>query len=159
MSTERPYETAGAGALLFAPALHRRRDAHRLAVFRDRAPRDVDAGLAQDLDDRVVGQHVAARVSASISCLMRWRTASAECASPPSEAAIEEVKKYFSSKMPRLVAMYLLAVTRETVDSCMLIASATVFRLSGRRCCTPWAKKASCWRTISVDTFRIVLAR
>ena len=50
---------------------------------------------------------------------MRWRTASAECASPPSAAAMAEVKKYFSSKMPRLVAMYLLAVTRDTVDSCM----------------------------------------
>ena len=62
---------------------------------------------------------------------MRCRTASAECASPPSDAAIAEVKKYFSSKMPRLVAMYLLAVTRDTVDSCMLMASAMVFRLSG----------------------------
>ena len=30
--------------------------------------------------------------------------------------AIAEVKKYFSSKMPRLVAMYLLAVTRDTVE-------------------------------------------
>jgi hypothetical protein len=98
-------------------------------------------------------------LSASISCLMRCRTASAECASPPSEAAIEDVKKYFSSKMPRRVAMYLLAVTRDTVDSCMLIASATVFRLSGRRNWTPCAKKASCWRTISVETLRIVLAR
>ena len=58
-------------------------------------------------------------LSASMRCLMRWRTASAECASPPSAAAIAEVKKYFSSKMPRLVAMYLLAVTRDTVDSCM----------------------------------------
>src|SRR4029453_18729367 len=73
-------------------------------------------------------------LSASISCLMRWRTDSAECASPPSAAAIAEVKKYLSSKMPRLVAMYLLAVTRDTVDSCISIASATVLRLSGRRC-------------------------
>ncbi len=80
-------------------------------------------------------------LSASISCLMRWRTASAECASPPSDAAIAEVKKYFSSKMPRGVAMNLLAVTRETVDLCMPMASATVRRLSGRRCWTPWAKK------------------
>jgi hypothetical protein len=55
--------------------------------------------------------------------------------------------------------MYLLAVTRETVDSCMLMASATVLRLSGRRCCTPLAKKASCWRTISLDTLRMVFAR
>src|SRR5712692_223043 len=76
-------------------------------------------------------------LSASISCLIRWRTASAEWASPPSAAAIAEVKKYFSSKMPRLVAMYLLAVTRETVDSCMSMASAMVLRLSGRKCRTP----------------------
>src|SRR5262245_50688499 len=98
-------------------------------------------------------------LSASISCLMRWRTASAEWASPPSAAAIAEVKKYFSSKMPRLVARYLLAVTRETVDSCMSMASAMVLRLSGRKCRTPCTKKACCWRTISVDTFRMVLAR
>src|SRR5215468_8974112 len=61
--------------------------------------------------------------------------------------------------MPRLVAMYLLAVTRDTVDSCISIASATVLRLSGRRCATPRAKNASCWRTISLATLRMVLAR
>src|SRR5262249_45757631 len=98
-------------------------------------------------------------LSASISCLIRWRTASAEWASPPSAEAIAEVKKYFSSKIPRLVAIYLLAVTRETVDSCILIASAMVLRLSGRKCSTPCAKKPSCWRTISVATLRIVFAR
>ena len=64
----------------------------------------------------VSSDNTSAALSASISCLMRWRTASAECASPPLAAAIAEVKKYFSSKMPRLVAMYLLAVTRDTVD-------------------------------------------
>src|SRR4029453_3832542 len=70
-------------------------------------------------------------LSASMSCLMRCRTASAEWASPPSEAAIDEVKKYFNSKMPRLVAMYLLAVTRDTVDSCILMGSASVLWLGG----------------------------
>ena len=73
---------------------------------------------------------------------MRWRTASAECASPPVADAIAEVKKYFSSKMPRLVAMYLLAVTRDTVDSCIAMASATVLRLSGRRCCDAVGEEA-----------------
>src|SRR5487761_2298679 len=68
-------------------------------------------------------------------------------------------KKYFNSNMPRGVAIYLLAVTRDTVDSCMAMAAATVLRLSGRRCSTPCAKKASCWRTISLETFKIVLAR
>ena len=57
---------------------------------------------------------------------------------------IEALQKYFISKMPRLVAMYLLAVTRDTVDSCMEMASATVLRLSGRRWRTPRAKNASC---------------
>src|SRR5205823_10858800 len=51
--------------------------------------------------------------------------------------------------------MYLLAVTRETVDSCIWIASATALRFKGRRCATPWVKKPSCWRTISVATFRM----
>ena len=36
-----------------------------------------------------------------------------------------------------VVAMYLFAVTRLTVDSCMEMASATVLRLSVRRCLTP----------------------
>ena len=34
-------------------------------------------------------------------------------------AGIEAVKKYFISNSPRGVAMYLLAVTRDTVDSCI----------------------------------------
>src|SRR6266540_3426218 len=42
-------------------------------------------------------------LSASISCLIRWRTASAEWASPPSADAMAEVKKYFSSKMPQML--------------------------------------------------------
>ena len=51
--------------------------------------------------------------------------------------AIAEVKKYLSSKLPRGVAMYLLDVTRLTVDSCMEIASATVFRFKGLRWAMP----------------------
>ena len=103
--------------MLVAPTLDRRRNAHRLAIFGDGAARNVDAGVAQLIDDGIVRQHVFSALSVSIICLIRCRTASAECASPPSAAAIAEVKKYFSSKMPRLVAMYLLAVTRDTVDS------------------------------------------
>ncbi len=71
---------------------------------------------------------------------------------------MDEVKKNFISNTPRGVAMYLLEVTRLTVDSCMPMASATVFRLSGRRCSTPKARKPSCWRTISLATLRMVLA-
>ena len=35
-------------------------------------------------------------------------------------------------------------VTRDTVDSCIEIASATVLRFNGRRCWTPCVKKPSC---------------
>src|SRR5690349_11061783 len=44
--------------LLVAAPLDRGRDAHGLAVFCDGSPRDVDAGLAQLVDDGVVGEHV-----------------------------------------------------------------------------------------------------
>ena len=53
---------------------------------------------------------------------MRWRTRLGAVASPPSVPAIAVVKKYFSSKMPRGVAMYLFAVTRLTVLSCISTA-------------------------------------
>ena len=53
------------------------------------------------------------------------------------DEAMAAVKKNFISNTPRGVAMYLFEVTRLTVDPCMSIASATVFRFSGRRCSTP----------------------
>ena len=77
----------------------------------------------------------------------------------PRDEAIAAVKKNFISNTPRGVAIYLFEVTRLTVDSCMPMASATVLRLSGRRCSTPKARKPSCWRTISEATLRMVLAR
>ena len=70
------------------------------------------------------------------------------------------MKKYFSSKSPRGVAMYLLVVTRLTVLSCMPIASAMSRRISGRNDLHAVAEKArpaGC--TISVATLRIVVAR
>src|SRR5690242_2657529 len=79
--------------------------------------------------------------SFSIISRMRSRTASAECDSAPFTDWIEAVKKYFNSNRPRGVAMYLLEVTRLTVDSCIEIASAMILRLSGRRCRTPWVRK------------------
>src|SRR5580704_14530102 len=97
--------------------------------------------------------------SASIICLILKRTDSAECASPTPFEAIDVEKKYFISNRPRGVWIYLFEVTRETVDSCMPIASATVFRLSGRKPTTPSMKNPSCRRTISVATFKIVRAR
>ena len=36
--------------------------------------------------------------------------------------------------MPRGVAMYLFDVTRDTVDSCIEMASAIALKLSGRKC-------------------------
>ena len=72
---------------------------------------------------------------------MSWRiaalTASAETAPSPSAAATPEVKKYFSSNVPRGQWRYLLEVTRLTVDSCMAIASATARSVSGLRWATP----------------------
>jgi len=106
------------------------------ALLRDISPRlrrAMSMPAPRSLSTMVSSDRTAAVFSASISCLMWCRTASAECASPPSADAIAEVKKYFNSKMPRLVAMYLLAVTRDTVDSCIAMASATVLRLSGLR--------------------------
>src|SRR5438477_286187 len=51
-----------------------------------------------------------------MSSRIRSLTASAECASPPSTAWMDDVKKYFNSNRPRGVAMYLLEVTRESAD-------------------------------------------
>ena len=51
----------------------------------------------------------------------------------PREAAIDEVKKYFNSNRPRGVAMYLFAVTRLTVLSCISTRAAMSRRISGRR--------------------------
>src|ERR1700733_1252621 len=50
--------TGGSGGLFLTPPLHRRRDAHGLAVFRHRAPGNIDTGNAQLVDNGIVGQHV-----------------------------------------------------------------------------------------------------
>ena len=90
---------------------------------------------------------------------MRERTDSDDTTTPGVRAGSAEVKKYFSSKTPRGVAMYLLEVTRLTVLSCSSVAMAMSRSTSGRSALTPWRKKPSCWRTISRATFRIVVAR
>src|SRR5579859_7309211 len=41
---------------LLAAALHRGAEPHRLAIFGDRATRDVEATFAQQIDQRVVGE-------------------------------------------------------------------------------------------------------
>ena len=152
--------SAGRGhRALFAAALHRGWNVHALPVLGDRAAGNIDA--------------------VSFAACRRWRRRTARRPAAPRRSsggcgrapprtnarrrrptrAIEAVKKYRSSNTPRGVSMYLLAVTRLTVDSCMPMASATVRRLSGRRCRTPWMRKASCWRTISDATLRMVFAR
>eukprot|EP01035_Chromulina_nebulosa_P049820 gene49820-67646_t len=55
--------------------------------------------------------------------------------------------------------MYLFDVTRLTVLSCISDASAISRRIKGLRCDTPWRKKPSWRRTISLATFRMVWAR
>ena len=65
-------------------------------------------------------------------CLIFSLTAS-DARSSPLVREMPELKKYFSSKMPCGVWTYLLVVTRETVDSCMPMSSATSRRMSGFR--------------------------
>jgi hypothetical protein len=114
-------------------------------------------GLAQHPDQRVVGEHLRRRLGVDqLADAVTHRFGRVRLfAVRGRDGRGEEI---LSSKMPRLVAMYLLAVTRETVDSRIEIASAAVRRLSGRKCRTPWAKNPSCWRTISVATLRMVRA-
>ena len=69
------------------------------------------------------------------------------------------MKKYFSSKMPRLVAMYLLAVTRDTVDFVHRDRVRDRLQIQRAQMLHAVGEEASCWRTISLDTFRMVRAR
>ena len=62
--------------------------------------------------------------------------------SSPATRAMDELKKYFSSKMPCGVCTYLFVVTRETVDSCMPMSSATSRRMSGLRWAMPLSRKS-----------------
>jgi len=107
-----PAPAACSAPCLLPPPFHGGRDFEALAIFGDRAPRDVDIDGLQPGDDRIVRKNLRG-LSWSINCLIRKRTDSAEWASPPSCAAIEAVKKYLSSKRPRGVAIYLLEVTRK----------------------------------------------
>jgi 3-hydroxyisobutyrate dehydrogenase-like beta-hydroxyacid dehydrogenase len=91
--------------LLPAP-LDRAADAHRLAIFRHRAPRDVEALGVEQFDQRVVGED---RLGSSADQrAIALFTASAETASPPSDDWIALVKKYLSSNSPRAQLRYLL---------------------------------------------------
>ena len=98
------------------PALDRRQ-LQQLAVLGDGAARDL-AGPGARAGGRSAHRTAASvGLSASIIPLMTPRIAVAEQA-PPLAVAISREKKYLSSNTPTGVAMYLLLVTRETVDSC-----------------------------------------
>ena len=96
--------------------------------------------------------------SASIMPLMTPRIAVAEQA-PPLAVAISREKKYLSSNTPTGVAMYLLLVTRETVDSCRPSSAAISRRPSGFIAIGPNSRKC-CWRLrIASATIRMVEKR
>mgnify|MGYP002065916213 CR=1 FL=1 len=50
-------------------------------------------------------------------------------------------------------------VTRDTVDSCMSMCSATSRSVRGRRCSTPFSKKSRCRSTMKLMTFSMVWRR
>ena len=85
----------------------------------------------KQLDDRIVGKDGVCRFGVDQPRECGGGLPRRNARRRRSAEAIAAVKKYFISKMPRVVAMYLFEVTRDTVDSCMPIASATVLRLSG----------------------------
>src|SRR5205823_945258 len=96
--------------------------------------------------------------SAATSCLMSARIAVEEAA-PPAPVATCEPKKYFSSKVPRGVAMYFWVVTREMVLSCRLSVSAISRSTGGRIATSPCSRKWRCRSTIACDTRRMVSKR
>ncbi len=81
-----------------------------------------------------------------------------DIASPP-EVCRPDVKKYFISKTPCGVCMYLPETARLTVVSCTPTTSATWTIVSGFRCAVPFSMKSRCRFTISLPMFRIVDCR
>ena len=73
------------------------------------------------------------------------------------ESALE--KKNLSGSTPRGVCTYFSLVTRLTVDSCMLMTSATSRSVSGLRYSMPFSKKSRCRSTMKFITLSIVWRR
>src|SRR5687767_8365521 len=96
--------------------------------------------------------------SAATSCLMSARMAVDEAA-PPASVATWLPKKYFSSKVPRGVAMNFCVVTREMVLSCRLRVEAISRSTSGRIATSPCSRKWRWRSTIACDTRRMVSKR
>ena len=85
------------------------------------------------------------------TCLAR----EAEMSSPLAVERPEE-KKNFRGYTPRGVWATCSFVTRETVDSCMSMCSATSRRVRGRRCWIPFSKNSRCRSTMKFMTFSMV---
>ena len=91
-----------------------------------------------------------------------WRSSARTAvldALPPASVASDEPKKYFSSKVPNGVAMYLAVVTREIVDSCRPSSSAISRSTSGFMAIAPCVKKLFCRSTIACETRWMVSKR
>ena len=67
------------------------------------------------------------------------------------------LKKNLSSKMPCGVWTYFDVVTRDTVDSCMPMSSATSRRISGFRCAMPLSKNSR-WN-FRIDSATLMIVR
>ena len=96
--------------------------------------------------------------SAATSCRISARTAVLD-ALPPASVDSDEPKKYFSSKVPYGVDMYLAVVTREMVDSCRPSSSAISRSTSGFIAIAPCVKKPFCRSTMACDTRTMVSKR
>ncbi len=96
--------------------------------------------------------------SSPTSFLMRALMPRAETSSPESVDRPLE-KKNLRGNTPRGVCTYFWFVTRDTVDSCMLMTSATSRRVSGLRCSIPSSKKSRCRSTMKFITLSIVWRR
>jgi hypothetical protein len=95
--------------------------------------------------------------SATIFCSLA-RMERALASSPLAvESALE--KKNLRGSTPRGVCTNFSLVTRLTVDSCMLITSATSRRVRGLRYSMPFSKKSRCRSTMKFITLSMVCRR
>src|SRR5512141_1040581 len=86
--------------------------------------------------------------SSSCTSFSSWALMPRAETSSPSVVASPEEKKNLSGSTPRGVWTNFSLVTRLTVDSCMLMTSATSRSVRGFRYCTPFSKNSRCRSTI-----------
>src|SRR3954447_4995175 len=86
-----------------------------------------------------------------------WFFTASDAMSSPATREIDELKKYFSSKMPCGVCTYFDVVTREIVDSCIEMSSATSRRMSGLRYVMPLSKNSR-WN-LMIDSVTLTIVR